>query len=157
MRAEHLLALALLMAVAGCDGETKGDTGPPGLTGQKGEPGQQGGTGPVGPPGPPGLQGEQGPPSPTVRVVRMNCLHNGMCAAGCRGDEILVIAYCGPSVANFILPYEPKYTAHRDDEETKKWLSQRIGEIQQSSRLSMKKLMVGFDLVLLNRPEPTIE
>jgi hypothetical protein len=40
-------------------------------------------------------------------------------------------------VANFILPYEPEYTAHRDNEpkhiETKKWLSQRIGEIIQPS------------------------
>ena len=43
-------------------------------------------------------------------------------------------------MANFILPYEPEYTAHRDDEqkhiETKKWLSQRIGEIQQSPSIT---------------------
>jgi Collagen triple helix repeat (20 copies) len=95
------------VAVTSCDGGTKGDAGPPGLTGQKGEPGERGGTGPVGPPGPPGPQGEQGPPSPTVRVVRMNCLHNGTCAAGCRGDEILVIAYCGPS------RIAPTYTSER--------------------------------------------
>ena len=39
-------------------------------------------------------------------------------------------------MVNFILPCEPKPTAHRDDEqkhiETKKWLSHRIDEIQQS-------------------------
>jgi hypothetical protein len=39
-------------------------------------------------------------------------------------------------MVNFILPYEPKSTAHRDDElkriETKRWLSHRIDEIQHS-------------------------
>ena len=39
-------------------------------------------------------------------------------------------------MANFILPYEPEYTAHRTDEqkhiETKKWLSHRIDELEHS-------------------------
>ena len=52
--------------------------------------------GPVGPAGPPGPQGPQGPQSPSLRVVRNNCL-SGECTASCRGDEVLVSAYCGPS------------------------------------------------------------
>jgi hypothetical protein len=39
-------------------------------------------------------------------------------------------------MANFVLPYEPEYTAHRTDEqkhiETKKWLSYRIDELEHS-------------------------
>jgi len=31
-----------------------------------------------------------------VRVVRNNCL-GGACTASCRGDEVLVSAYCGPA------------------------------------------------------------
>jgi hypothetical protein len=107
MRAEHLLALALLMAVAGCGEGKKGDAGSSGLPGPKGEQGQPGAPGPVGPAGPLGPQGEQGPPSPTMRVIRMNCLHNGTCAAACRGDEVLVAAYCGPSRT------APTYTSER--------------------------------------------
>ena len=51
------------------------------------------GQGPKGDPGQPGLQGPQGP---SLRVVRNNCL-SGECTASCRGDEVLVSAYCGPS------------------------------------------------------------
>jgi hypothetical protein len=31
-----------------------------------------------------------------VRVLRLDCL-TGDCRASCRGDEILVSAYCGPA------------------------------------------------------------
>jgi hypothetical protein len=67
-----IFAVLLMLALAGC------------------------GQGPKGDPGPPGPQGEQGPPSPTLRVIRNNCL-GGACTASCRGDEVLVSAYCGPS------------------------------------------------------------
>lgn len=97
MLTRRLLVLALLVLLCGCFEGKKGDQGPPGPEGAKGEPGQTGIIGPVGPAGPPGPQGDQGPPSPTLRVVRVNCLHNATCAAGCRGDEVLVTAYCGPS------------------------------------------------------------
>jgi hypothetical protein len=87
---------ALLLALAGCGQGPKGDGGPAGPPGPKGDPGAAGPTGPVGPPGPPGPQGEQGPPSPSVRVLRLDCLTGG-CTASCRGDEVLVSAYCGPA------------------------------------------------------------
>jgi collagen triple helix repeat protein len=101
------LGFMLLVVLCACDSGKKGDPGTPGLPGPKGEQGAPGATGPVGPAGAPGPQGELGPPSPTVRVVRMNCLHNGTCAASCRGDEILVAAYCGPSRT------APTYTSER--------------------------------------------
>lgn len=84
------------MGLAGCGEGPKGDPGPAGPAGPKGDAGPAGPTGPVGPPGPPGPQGQQGPPSPSVRVVRMDCLVGG-CSATCRGDEVLVSAYCGPA------------------------------------------------------------
>jgi hypothetical protein len=90
-----ILACLLLAGLAGCGQGPKGDPGPAGSPGPKGETGAPGPTGPVGPPGPPGPRGEQGPPSPTVRVVRKDCLVGG-CTASCRGDEVLVSAYCGP-------------------------------------------------------------
>lgn len=95
----RLTSLALFMLVlatfglGGCGQGPKGDPGQPGLQGPKGDPGVAGPPGPVGPPGP---QGQQGPPSPSIRVVRNNCL-SGECTASCRGDEVLVSAYCGPS------------------------------------------------------------
>jgi len=95
-RGRLIVAAALLALLAGCGQGPKGDAGPPGPQGPKGDPGAAGPSGPVGPPGPPGPQGEQGPPSPTVRVIRKDCLTGG-CAASCRGDEILVSAYCGPA------------------------------------------------------------
>ncbi len=79
--------------LSGCGQGPKGDPGQPGLQGPKGDPGVAGPPGPVGPAGP---QGQQGPPSPSLRVVRNNCL-SGECTASCRGDEVLVSAYCGPS------------------------------------------------------------
>jgi hypothetical protein len=95
--ARLIVAAALIALLAGCGQGPKGDAGPPGPQGPKGDTGAAGPTGPVGPPGPPGPQGEQGPPSPTVRVVRKDCLGGGGCSTTCRGDEILVSAYCGPS------------------------------------------------------------
>jgi hypothetical protein len=108
VRAFALIMFALTsVALCGCDSGKKGDAGAPGAAGPKGEQGDQGAPGPVGPAGPPGPQGEQGPPSPTMRVVHVNCLHNGTCTANCRGDEILVTAYCGPSRT------APTYTSER--------------------------------------------
>lgn len=97
MRPGHLLLVGLLLVgLAGCGQSPKGDSGPAGQPGAKGDPGSPGPPGPVGPHGPPGPQGEQGPPSPTVRVVRLNCITGG-CTVSCRGDEVLVSAYCGPA------------------------------------------------------------
>ena len=94
MRVTHLVVVALLAAcLAGCGPGPKGDTGPPGPQGAKGEAGPPGPPGPAGPAGP---QGEAGPPSPSVRVVRSDCL-TGECTAACKGDGVLVTAYCGPT------------------------------------------------------------
>ena len=92
----RLLALVLLMGLGGCDWGQKGETGSRGATGAKGQPGEAAAAGPVGPAGP---QGEQGSPSGTLRIVRVNCLTNSACAASCRSDEIITVAYCGPSRA----------------------------------------------------------
>jgi hypothetical protein len=97
MRIGHfILAGFLVLSLAACGQAQKGDPGPAGPPGPKGDTGAQGPPGPVGPPGPPGPQGEQGPPSPSIRVIRLNCLVGG-CSASCRGDEVLVSAYCGPA------------------------------------------------------------
>jgi Collagen triple helix repeat (20 copies) len=85
-----------VLSLAACGKSQKGDPGPPGPPGPKGDPGAAGPPGPVGPPGPPGPQGEQGPPSPSIRVIRLDCLVGG-CSASCRGNEVLVSAYCGPA------------------------------------------------------------
>jgi hypothetical protein len=92
-----MISLLLLALLAGCGKGQKGDPGPIGPPGPKGDTGAVGPPGPVGPTGPPGPQGEQGPPSPSIRVVRVNCLSGGGCFASCRGDEVLVSAYCGPA------------------------------------------------------------
>lgn len=97
MLTRRLLVLALFVVLSGCFEGEKGDRGATGPAGPRGDPGQRGAAGPVGPAGPPGPQGEQGPPSPTLRVVRVNCKNNATCTGGCRGDEVLVSAYCGPS------------------------------------------------------------
>src|SRR6201986_2655653 len=66
----------------------------------KPEPGPKGEAGPAGPPGPPGQQGAQGPPVPasTIRIVKRNCA-GSTCIAECNPNEVLVIAYCGPTRA----------------------------------------------------------
>src|SRR5580693_7443684 len=98
MRAEHLLlVLALSMGLTGCGQGAKGDPGPAGPAGPKGDAGPPGPPGPEGPAGPPGPRGETGSPSPTVRVIRSNCLTSGDCPIGCRENEVLVTAYCGPT------------------------------------------------------------
>jgi hypothetical protein len=97
MHSARLMVIGLLvLSLAGCGKAPKGDPGPVGPPGPKGDTGAPGPPGPVGPVGPPGARGEQGPPSPSVRIVRSNCL-GGECSASCRGDEVLVSAYCGPS------------------------------------------------------------
>jgi Collagen triple helix repeat (20 copies) len=97
MRIGHFIVAGfLVLSLAACGKSQKGDAGPPGPPGPKGDPGAAGPPGPVGPPGPPGPQGEQGPPSPSIRVIRLDCLVGG-CSASCRGNEVLVSAYCGPA------------------------------------------------------------
>jgi Collagen triple helix repeat (20 copies) len=97
MFARRLITVLLLFALSACDWGKKGDPGAPGTEGPKGETGAQGPPGPIGAAGPVGPRGEQGPPSPTIRVVRLDCLTNATCTSGCRGDEVLVTAYCGSS------------------------------------------------------------
>ena len=104
MRTVQLMLVGVLLAgLAGCGKAPKGEAGPQGPQGERGEPGVAGPPGPPGPAGPPGPRGEPGPPGPAVRVVRSKCLA-GECAVACRGNEILVTAYCGParSPATFI-------------------------------------------------------
>jgi len=92
-----------MLGLAACGKGPKGDPGQPGPAGAKGDPGTAGPPGPVGPAGPQGPRGEQGPPGPSIRVIRSDCL-GGVCTASCRGDEILVSAYCGPArkPANYV-------------------------------------------------------
>ena len=98
MRIGHLvLVVALTTSPTACGQGPKGDPGPQGPAGPQGDPGARGPAGPAGPAGPPGPQGSQGPPSPTVRMVRSTCLTSGNCAIGCRENEVLVMAYCGPA------------------------------------------------------------
>ena len=94
------LALLLLVfaafALGGCGQGPKGDPGQVGPPGPKGDQGAAGPPGPVGPAGPAGPQGPPGPPSPSIRVVRNDCL-SGQCTISCRGNEVLIGAYCGPA------------------------------------------------------------
>ena len=91
MRVTHLLVVALLAAcLAGCGPRRKAILAHPVRKVPRAPPG------PAGPAGPAGPQGEAGPPSPSVRVVRSDCL-TGECTAACKGDEVLVTAYCGPT------------------------------------------------------------
>jgi hypothetical protein len=109
MARRRLIFLALLtlglaaFGLGGCGQGPKGEAGQTGPQGPEGVPGLAGPPGPVGPAGPPGPQGEQGPPSPSLRVLRNNCI-GGSCTLSCRGDEVLISAYCGPShkEANFL-------------------------------------------------------
>jgi len=101
VNSRRLISLALLVlalatfGLGGCGQGPKGDPGQAGPPGPKGDQGVAGPPGPVGPAGPPGPQGQPGPPSPSIRVVRNSCL-SGECTASCRGDEVLISAYCGP-------------------------------------------------------------
>jgi hypothetical protein len=92
-----VLVVALTASLTACGQGPKGDPGPQGSPGPKGDPGARGSVGPMGPAGATGPQGLQGPPSPTVRVVRSSCLISGNCGIGCRENEVLVMAYCGPA------------------------------------------------------------
>jgi len=102
MERPRLISLAVLLVglalfgLGGCGQGPKGDAGQPGPPGPKGDPGVAGSAGPVGPAGPPGPPGAEGPPSPSLRVLRNDCL-GGSCTLACRGDEVLVSAYCGPT------------------------------------------------------------
>jgi hypothetical protein len=102
MERPRLISLAVLLmglalfGLGGCGQGPKGDPGQPGPPGPKGDPGAAGPAGPVGAAGPPGPQGAEGPPSPSLRVLRNDCL-GGSCTLACRGDEVLVSAYCGPT------------------------------------------------------------
>jgi hypothetical protein len=97
MRATHLvLAMALLAGLSACGKGPQGDTGPAGPQGPNGETGPAGPIGPPGPAGPQGPEGQQGPPSPSVRVVKSDCV-SGSCTVECHDDEVLVMAYCGPT------------------------------------------------------------
>jgi hypothetical protein len=98
-----LLAGILCVGLAACGQKPqqgpKGDPGPPGPQGPKGEPG------PAGPPGPLGPQGATGPggPASVVRILHVSC-SNGSCVAECHDNEVMTIAYCGPTrnPANFL-------------------------------------------------------
>jgi len=97
MRAAHLALAVVLLAglsvgLAGCGKGPQGDPGPAGPQGPKGDPGA---VGPAGPAGPAGPQGQQGPPSPSVRVVKSDCVSG--CTVQCQDNEVLVMAYCGPT------------------------------------------------------------
>ena len=107
MSVHRVAALALLIILCGCSEAKRVTPVHQVRRGQGGETGPSGIQGPVGPIGPPGPQGETGPPSPTIRVVRTNCLTNATCTFGCRGDEVLIMAYCGPSRG------EPTYQSER--------------------------------------------
>jgi hypothetical protein len=64
------------------------------------------------------------------------------------------------AMVNFILPYEPKSTAHRDDEqkhiETKKWLSHRIDEFQHSPSIVPQRpqFSSGSKVQQTEQPQP---
>jgi hypothetical protein len=81
-----LIVITLAASLMGCgkssQGE-KGDPGPPGPAGAKGDPG------PRGPAGPAGASG-------AMRIVKASCDPNS-CTAQCGDDEVMLIAYCGPT------------------------------------------------------------
>jgi hypothetical protein len=88
--------LAITLCLVGCGQGPQGEKGDPGPTGPAGP---QGARGPAGPPGPPG------PPGSPVRVVNSSCTSES-CAAECRDDEVLLIAYCGPTRNPAVYPGE---------------------------------------------------
>jgi hypothetical protein len=88
-----LIIITLAAGLMGCgrssQGE-KGDPGPPGPAGEKGDPGPR---------------GPAGPASGAMRVVRASCDATG-CTAQCGDDEVLLIAYCGPTRLAATFPTE---------------------------------------------------
>jgi hypothetical protein len=97
MTISRLLPAALLsLLIASCGGSSPPAT--PGPPGPQGPQGPKGDAGPPGPPGPQGLPGPPGPPGPAsqVRVIRMTCGVQS-CSVACNIDEVLVVAYCGPT------------------------------------------------------------
>jgi hypothetical protein len=73
----------------------------------KGAQGEKGDPGPAGPPGEKGAAGPAGPPgmSSAVRILRTNC-EAPNCTAQCSDDEVLLIAYCGPTRNPAVFPTE---------------------------------------------------
>jgi hypothetical protein len=92
-------ALTITLCLVGCGQGPQGDPGPAGPAGP------QGAQGPAGPQGPPGWPGPPGPPGAPVRVVQSSCT-SASCAAECRNDEVLLIAYCGPTRNPAVYPAE---------------------------------------------------
>src|SRR5215470_4208380 len=111
------VAIALSICVAGCGQGPKGEPGAAGPPGEKGDPGP---VGPSGLPGPPGPQGPPGPPGAAasaagesaVRVMRSNC-QAATCRGECNEDEVLIVAYCGPSRSAVTLVNERTVTCPR--------------------------------------------
>lgn len=91
-----LIALALALGLLGCSQASKGEKGDPG------PPGPQGAKGDPGPPGRPGASG-------AMHVVRANCDGAG-CTAQCGDDEVLLVAYCGPTRIPATYPSERSAT-----------------------------------------------
>jgi hypothetical protein len=84
-----LIVITLAVCLVGCGKGSQGDKGDPGPAGP---PGEKGAAGPAGPPG----------VSSAVRILRISCDATN-CTAQCSDDEVLLIAYCGPTrnPANF--------------------------------------------------------
>jgi hypothetical protein len=100
--------LAITLCLVGCGQGPQGEKSDPGPAGPAGPQGAQGPAGPQGeqgPAGPPGPSGAPGPPGSPVRVVQSSCT-SASCAAECRNDEVLLIAYCGPTRNPAVYPGE---------------------------------------------------
>ena len=84
-----LIVITLAVGLMGCGKGPQGEKGDPGPAGTPGEKGAA---------GPPGM-------SSAVRIVRTNCDATN-CAVQCGDDEVLLIAYCGPTRNPAIFPTE---------------------------------------------------
>jgi hypothetical protein len=82
-----LIVVASTVILVACGKEPEVAKGDPG---RAGPPGPKGEAGPPGPPGPPGAS------SSAVRIIRSNCDATN-CATQCNDDEVLLMAYCGPT------------------------------------------------------------
>jgi hypothetical protein len=87
-----LIVITLAVCLVGCGKGSQGDKGDPGPAGP---PGEKGAAGPAGPPG----------VSSAVRILRISCDATN-CTAQCSDDEVLLIAYCGPTRNPANLPTE---------------------------------------------------